>query len=84
VAVESPVDPFNRPRHRGDFGLRVPPSQRATREFFARWRDSLDQAPAGAGDALKAAPVRLLGPLYSFPAFLQQLLERGGSLLGND
>jgi integrase/recombinase XerC len=44
VAVESPIDPFNRPRHRGDFGLRIPPSQRATREFFARWRDSLDQA----------------------------------------
>ena len=44
LAVESPVDPFNRPRHRGDFGLRVPPSQRATREFFARWRDALDQA----------------------------------------
>ena len=44
VAVESPVDPFNRPRHRGDFGLRIPPSQRAMREFFARWRDSLDQA----------------------------------------
>ena len=44
VAVESPVDAFNRPRHRGDFGLRVPPSQRATREFFGRWRDSLDQA----------------------------------------
>ena len=44
VAVESPVDLFNRPRHRGDFGLRVPPSQRAIREFFARWRESLDQA----------------------------------------
>ncbi len=44
VAVESPVDPFNRPHHRGDFGLRVPPSQRATREFFAGWRDSLAQA----------------------------------------
>jgi integrase/recombinase XerC len=44
LAVESPVDPFNRPRHRGDFGLRVPPSQRATREFFGRWRDSLGQA----------------------------------------
>jgi integrase/recombinase XerC len=44
LAVESPVDPFNRPRHRGDFGLRVPPSQRALREFFARWRQSLDQA----------------------------------------
>lgn len=44
VAVESPVDPFNRPRRRGDFGLRIPPSQRAAREFFARWRESLDQA----------------------------------------
>jgi integrase/recombinase XerC len=31
VAVESPVDLFNWPRHRGDFGLRVPPSQRAMR-----------------------------------------------------
>lgn len=44
VGVESPVDSFNRPRHRGDFGLRVPPSQRATREFFARWRGSLGHA----------------------------------------
>ena len=44
LAVESPVDPFNRPRHRGDFGLRVPPSQRALREFFARWRESLESA----------------------------------------
>ncbi|GJF20970.1 tyrosine-type recombinase/integrase [Streptomyces sp. HO565] len=44
TAVESPVDPFNRPRHRGDFGLRVPPSQRAMREFFAAWRDALPRA----------------------------------------
>jgi integrase len=44
AAVESPVDEFNRPIHRGDFGLRVPPSQRATREFFARWRESLETA----------------------------------------
>ena len=44
VAVESPVDLFNRPRHRGDFGLRVPPSQRAVREFFTRWRESLEPA----------------------------------------
>jgi integrase/recombinase XerC len=44
VAVGSPVDPFNRPRHRGDFGLRVPPSHRALREFFACWRGSLEQA----------------------------------------
>ena len=44
VAAESPVDAFNRPRHRGDFGLRVPPSQRATREFFGGWRQSLTGA----------------------------------------
>lgn len=42
AAVESPIDPFNRPKHRGDFGLRVPPSQRATRELFAGWRNSLE------------------------------------------
>jgi integrase/recombinase XerC len=42
--VESPVDPFNRPRHRGDFGLRVPPSPRALREFFAAWRAGLPGA----------------------------------------
>lgn len=44
VEVESPVDEFNRPVHRGDFGLRVPPSQRAMREFFAQWRESLASA----------------------------------------
>ncbi|MEU3778140.1 site-specific integrase [Streptomyces sp. NPDC032472] len=44
AAVESPVDPFNRPRHRGDFGLRIPPSQRAMKEFFAAWRDALPSA----------------------------------------
>lgn len=44
AAVESPVDPFNRPRHRGDFGLRIPPSRQAMKEFFARWRADLPQA----------------------------------------
>lgn len=42
--VESPVAPFNRPRHRGDFGLREPPSQRAMREFVPAWRNALPQA----------------------------------------
>ncbi|MFE4874161.1 hypothetical protein [Streptomyces sp. NPDC056682] len=41
VAVESPVDPFNRQAHRGGFGLRVAPSARATEEFFAAWRSDL-------------------------------------------
>jgi integrase len=44
VAVESPIDPFNRPVHRGDFGLRIPPSARATRDFFAAWREALPYA----------------------------------------
>jgi integrase/recombinase XerC len=42
--VESPIDVFNRPRHRGDFGLRIPPSQTALRDFFGRWREDLPNA----------------------------------------
>lgn len=38
AAVESPVDAFNRPRHRGDFGLRIPPSQAEVKAFFSSWR----------------------------------------------
>ncbi|MEU9945008.1 site-specific integrase [Streptomyces lavendulae] len=44
AAVESPIDPFNRPRHRGDFGLRIPPSQAAMKDFFGRWREDLPDA----------------------------------------
>ena len=44
ASVESPVDPFNRPIHRGDFGLRIPPSKRALREFFGAWRAELPNA----------------------------------------
>lgn len=44
VLVESPVDLFNRPRHRGDFGLRLPPSRAAMKEFFRRWRTDLPSA----------------------------------------
>ncbi|MCP3013005.1 site-specific integrase [Nocardiopsis dassonvillei] len=43
-SVESPVDVFNRPQHRGDFGLRIPPSTRALREFFSVWRADLPNA----------------------------------------
>ncbi|CAL2056672.1 protein of unknown function [Streptomyces murinus] len=42
--VESPIDPFNCPRHRGDFGLRIPPSQTAMRDSFGRWRVGLPNA----------------------------------------
>ncbi|WP_241695318.1 site-specific integrase [Streptomyces sp. C] len=41
TAVQSPVDAFNRPRHRGEFLQRVPPSRREMGEFFAGWRESL-------------------------------------------
>lgn len=44
AVVESPIDPFNRPHHRGDFGLRLPPSKRAMTEFFAGWRAGLPGA----------------------------------------
>lgn len=44
AAVESPVDAFNRPRHRGDFGLRIPPSARETQDFFRSWRAALPTA----------------------------------------
>ncbi|MFF5484580.1 hypothetical protein [Streptomyces virginiae] len=44
VMVESPVDPFSRPQRRGDFGLRIPPSAAALREFFKRWRQNLAAA----------------------------------------
>ena len=44
ASVESPINPFNRPRHRGDFGLRVPPSRRALKEFFGDWRADLPSA----------------------------------------
>lgn len=57
AAIESPVDPFNRPVHRGDFGLRIPPSKRATREFFGSWRDELPSArkyPVAARDYVMA------------------------------
>ncbi|MFJ9523506.1 hypothetical protein ACIRPK_35400 [Kitasatospora sp. NPDC101801] len=58
AVVESPVDPFNRPRHRGDFGLRIPPSRRALREFFASWRGEL---PAARKWAVAARDRRLGG-----------------------
>lgn len=44
VIVESPIDLFNRPCHRGDFGLRVPPSQVSLKAFFGRWREDLPRA----------------------------------------
>jgi integrase len=39
--VASPIDECNRPRHGGDFTVRVPPSPAALRAFFADWRGEL-------------------------------------------
>ena len=39
--VCSPIDECNRPRHSGDFTVRVPPSPAALTGFFAAWRDEL-------------------------------------------
>jgi hypothetical protein len=39
--VASPIDECNRPRHGGDFTVRVPPSPAALRGFFAGWRTEL-------------------------------------------
>ena len=39
--VASPIDECNRPRHHGDFSVRVPPSPAALRAFFADWRAEL-------------------------------------------
>ena len=44
ATVESPVTTFNRPVHRGDFGLRIPPSQRALTECVTQWRAWLPAA----------------------------------------
>jgi integrase/recombinase XerC len=39
--VTSPIDECNRPRHAGDFKIRVPPSPQDLAAFFASWRDDL-------------------------------------------
>ena len=36
AAVESPIDPFNRPKHRGDYWLRIPPFPEHRRSSWPR------------------------------------------------
>ena len=43
--VGSPIDEVNRPRHSGDFTVRVPPSPAALAAFFAGWRGELARQP---------------------------------------
>ncbi|WP_207843920.1 tyrosine-type recombinase/integrase [Williamsia soli] len=64
VSVESPVDLFNRPRHRGDFALRIPPTEKAMNDFFAAWRVDLPHSrkyPIAARDYVMAKICYLSG-----------------------
>ncbi len=57
--VTSPIDACNRPRHSGDFHVRVPPSPQALAAFFASWRGELPAARKWLAAARHYAMARL-------------------------
>jgi len=57
--VTSPIDACNRPRHAGDFHVRVPPSPQALAAFFASWRGELPAARKWLAAARHYAMARL-------------------------
>ena len=57
--VASPVDACNRPRHAGDFHVRVPPAPQALAAFFAAWRGELPAARKWLAAARHYAMARL-------------------------
>src|SRR5262249_15186780 len=57
--VASPIDACNRPRHCGDFHVRVPPSPEALAAFFASWRSDLPAARKWLAAARHYAMARL-------------------------
>jgi integrase len=57
--VASPIDACNRPRHSGDFHVRVPPSPEALAAFFASWRAELPGARKWLAAARHYAMARL-------------------------
>jgi integrase len=57
--VASPIDACNRPRHSGDFHVRVPPSPQALAAFFASWRGELPTARKWLAAARHYAMARL-------------------------
>jgi len=59
--VASPVDACNRPRHSGDFQVRVPPSPAALAAFFTAWRGELAIARKWVASARHYAMARLAG-----------------------
>jgi site-specific recombinase XerD len=57
--IASPIDECNRPRHSGDFQVRVPPSPAAMAEFFSSWRGELATARKWLAAARHYAMARL-------------------------
>ena len=57
--VVLPIDECNRPRHSGDFHVRVPPSPQALAAFFAAWRGELPAARKWPAAARHYAMARL-------------------------
>jgi integrase/recombinase XerD len=57
--VVSPIDDCNRPRHSGDFHVRVPPSPAALAAFFTCWRGELPTARKWLAAARHYAMARL-------------------------
>jgi hypothetical protein len=57
--VASPIGACNRPRHCGDFHVRVPPSPQALAAFFAGWRGELPAARKWLAAARHYAMARL-------------------------
>ena len=61
VLVTSPIDQANRPRHTGDFTVRVPPSPAALTAFFTAWRGELATTRKWLTAARHYAMARLAG-----------------------
>lgn len=57
--IASPIDECNRPRHCGDFHVRVPPAPQALAAFFAAWRGELPAARKWLAAARHYAMARL-------------------------
>jgi site-specific recombinase XerD len=61
--VASPIDSINRPRHSGDFTVRVPPSPPALEAFFREWRSDLENARKWLTGARHYCMARLAGEI---------------------
>ncbi|HEV3288536.1 MAG TPA: tyrosine-type recombinase/integrase, partial [Streptosporangiaceae bacterium] len=59
--VASPIDDCNRPRHCGDFHVRIPPAPAALAAFFGSWRGELPAARKWLAAARHYTMARLAG-----------------------